>query len=422
MATTRIHGPPDTAPTFVKAIIFAWVLVVGSENIKVEFLPYADWLATIPALVCLLRYGRPKVTLPQVVFLTTIAIGGFIGGDIAHALVWCVKLAVIFLCTSCLVTAPGLPDVAFRALIALLACNFLMLVLGLLGVSALSEMMGAQERYGTVLSHPGALWHVGIFPLAYFTCLALRGGKWFLWALPGVVACLTLIWLDGSRTAWILVAGFCAVPLVSFLKRVPYLVCGLIILALSLLPVLRALEVSQESSLYRMVQLFQDTSSWTESLETWDSSRYEMTRRSLDLIGAAPLLGNGFHAATIRVDEGVEIDQDTMVVHNAYLQLWADFGLAGFLSFFGVIWGWAPAAKNAYRDSAVRGIEDRAKQVNALFMLVAFGVALLFHPVSTAWSDWILFAVPLAMVARSPGREPCPAAHNIPRMLPWATT
>ena len=403
--TGQLPRPIQPPPAYVRAIIFVWVFVAASENLRAEYLPYVDWLLTVPALFCLLRYGRPRLSLPQGIFLVTVGIGGCVSFHFAHAAVWVGKLCAIFLCTSCLATAPGLPQVGFQALVAAMVCNLGMLVLGRLGMPGVSELMAARGRYGTLLNHPGALWHAGMAPLAFYSYLLLHHPKSLLLSLPATVACLAIVWCDGSRTAMVLIAGFGLILLVNALKQAPYLACGLVVLAMLAIPSLKWLEIADDNSLARILPVLESRRGWRETLEEWDPTRFEMIQHSCDLIADAPLLGNGFGASVVRVDVDIDSEGDMMVIHDGYLQVWGEFGLAGFLAYAALLWQWVPLA---CRAAPPLGVHGRAMRVNSLFLLTSFGLAQLFNPISVSWSDWMLFTIPFASLAQlSHSETPC---------------
>lgn len=134
-----------------------------------------------------------------------------------------------------------------------------------------------------------------------------------------------------------------------------------------------------------------------DGLKAFDTTRYDMLQRALDLIHEHPILGNGCQSAAITTElEGSE----RMVVHNAYLQLWADYGLLGLATFLVIVLGWiTEAPARLRRIVAVRDLPQRARYYNALFILLWFGTSLMFHPFSSEWSEWILFLVPTCLLA-----------------------
>jgi len=74
-------------------------------------------------------------------------------------------------------------------------------------------------------------------------------------------------------------------------------------------------------------------------------------------------------------------------------------GLLGLTSFVWLMWGWIAWVPMVLRR--IRSLSDpaqRALYYNALFMLFFYGLAAFFHPLSTEWSEWIVFVIPYALI------------------------
>jgi len=96
--------------------------------------------------------------------------------------------------------------------------------------------------------------------------------------------------------------------------------------------------------------------------------------------------------------------------------VWADLGLLGLVAYVWLVWGWlwwAPRVLERIRCSA--DPEWRAIHYNALFLLLFYALAAFFHPLSTEWSEWVIFIIPYALVwnLARPDRIPSSAARQL---------
>jgi O-antigen ligase len=110
-------------------------------------------------------------------------------------------------------------------------------------------------------------------------------------------------------------------------------------------------------------------------------------------IEAHPILGTGIETTVTETIAG------PMGTHMTYLQVWADLGFLGFVSYIWLVWGWVPWVPRVLRR--VQALSDpvqRAIYYNALYVLLFFACAGFFNPLSTEWSEWVLFIVAYALV------------------------
>ncbi len=116
----------------------------------------------------------------------------------------------------------------------------------------------------------------------------------------------------------------------------------------------------------------------------------------LDVVEAIrdhPLLGTGIGTTKSDTIDG------TMIIHMTYLEVWADLGLLGFAAYIWLMLSWIPLVPTVLRR--VRVLSDPARRAlyyNALFLLFVYGVSGFLHPISTEWSEWIVFIIPYALV------------------------
>ncbi|GEM84439.1 hypothetical protein MHY01S_26050 [Meiothermus hypogaeus NBRC 106114] len=143
----------------------------------------------------------------------------------------------------------------------------------------------------------------------------------------------------------------------------------------------------------RVVQTFEAI--FIGNYEEADHTRYEMLQAAQAQIRQNPLWGIGIGNTRVDTNEGL------MVVHNAYLQVWADLGIMGLIAYVGLVLGWLIWLPSFFRcvhwrvDPIERGL-----YYNAVFMLFFYAFSGLFHPISTEWSEWISFILPYALFAQ----------------------
>ncbi len=171
---------------------------------------------------------------------------------------------------------------------------------------------------------------VGVLPLAFVMIFSGKAIKenvaaWkdrygvFFYLLTGILGfCLFSTF---SRGSWVglLASGALMILLSPKRKYIAAAMAGFLVLLL-LIPVVRD----------RAMYTFQDGG---------DASRFEIWSGTLDMVGDAPFLGQGVGTYMSRFPEYIE-DKGIQYAHNSYLQMWAEigtFGLISFLVFMGSI-------------------------------------------------------------------------------------
>jgi O-antigen ligase len=116
---------------------------------------------------------------------------------------------------------------------------------------------------------------------------------------------------------------------------------------------------------------------------------------ALDAIAEHPLVGGGL-GSTVSIDIG-----KASVVHNAYLQSWADLGPLAAVSFLALSLGWMRSLPRALRRlRALRSPHERALYYGAVCGLFLFCGLSFFHPLSVQISVWAFFVIPAALYAQ----------------------
>jgi hypothetical protein len=336
------------------------------------------------------------------------------------------KVAVILLVIlPLLTTGPAVASAALRGAEIAMYINVLLTLAGALAGIGLGGLM-APGRFGSFLNTPGSLWRVGILLFA-------GSGLRFFWGIGGLrdslrlTASALLLVLDGSRTGYVLIlAAGVTLPLVVFRSarreaprgrpfgtRLKLAVVASVVLVVSATTVLFFGT--------REVDLVQRNREVLEALRTGDAGaiqdldpwRVEMLRDAIAAIQDHVLLGTGM--GTTKTSSSIA----SAVVHIAYLQIWADVGLVGFLSFVALTIGSIPVLWKQYKARATTEPGRRALFYNGIFLLVCWAVAGLLHAVSTEISEWVMFVLGYSFVVASgePTALSCPAATPL-QVLP----
>lgn len=384
-----------------------WVPFASAAQLK-ESVSYIHWYATIGLAALFwprLLGGRSRLltyviasTLVLSMSIAPLASSSLQSG---YHLLQAGKLGIILLITVMLLsrsdTARG---VLLGAEIATMV-NAGMVAVGVLGVGSVFSLMSV-GRYGTVLNPPGSMWRVGILVLVS-SSLTLLLGKASLRPVLMLIGGLLLTVLDGSRTAAVEMAvgvGFVIYFVIREMKRSHIVfrtmsaraavVFSIILAAFAFVPnentYLADLGFSERGA--DLLSSLQGQGG--SGLEDADGTRWEMITVALSEIAHHPWVGSGM--GTTRIDTSV----GPMVVHIAFLQVWADVGLLGFLAYTALTLGslFGPWARPALISQAELG--DRIAFHNGLFVLTCWAISGLFHPLSTELSEWIMFAVGLA--------------------------
>jgi O-antigen ligase len=276
----------------------------------------------------------------------------------------------------------------------------------------------APGRFGTILNTPGSLWRVGVLALAG-SVLRFSSGRAKPRDLPLLLGSLVLLLLDGSRTAFVILFSGGVALVIALVRRSVSRAGGgrplaIVVGVACLAPMLLVLSAgsglffeSGEVGLVRrgltVVQAIVTRNS--DDIDRLDSVRSQMNRDVIAAIADHPVLGNGMGTTRSGATSGL------VVIHNAYLQMWADVGLLGFLSFSALTLGSIPILCARYRLRAGADPERRVLFYNGMFLLACWGGAALLHPISTELSEWIMFILGYSSVVvagTAPALRPMP--------------
>jgi O-antigen ligase len=135
-----------------------------------------------------------------------------------------------------------------------------------------------------------------------------------------------------------------------------------------------------------------------------DPARYELLEHAIDQIRLHPVAGGGFDASSLEMSSDGKSEHGIVrfkqVVHNAYLQVWADMGFVGLMGFCCIIFSWVTVLPRCIiRIRKCADADRRAYYYNAIFLLMCVSMFFIFHPISTECSDWIRFGSSSAVLA-----------------------
>jgi O-antigen ligase len=415
----QLPGAKKSGDSWARAVVFVVTLELTSSDLTVSTGAYIQWIVTALAIILLFPYGfrelllprrataesaarvslrRFPPTVPSVLFLFTVCVPVVYGAALTPALVGFGKLTAILLVgLPVLATRVRLAMSAFYGLLGAVWINFALLLIGMLAGGTAVGMM-SPGRWGTILNFPGALWRLATTAWMYAIYLMIKrfSVRYFGLFLVSTI----LVFMDGARTA-LLMLCFGIVYLIAILgmeagRFRKILVSGLAsgIALCAFFAILGTSFLQGEGALARIsTTVMSVAASGSDGLEVADYTRFTMLQTVLAAIRDHPVLGTGIGSTTIETPVG------PMVVHMTYLQVWADLGLPGLFAYVWLVWGWLPWLPMAMRRiRALRDDQSRAIYYNAIFLLFVFGLAGLFHPLSTEWAQWLPFIVPYALL------------------------
>jgi O-antigen ligase len=390
-----------------------WAVLMLATELKVS-LPYVHWIVSALALGVLWPYlvetkcaQNFPAQVPARLFVAAICLPAIYGSPALYSLAEAAKLAIILLgATAIFVSRSRLALHAFRGFIIAVAINFILLMGGYFGLGTAEEM--AANRWGTLISWPGSLSRVAgsVWVYAAYLVIKRRSPS----ALALLAASTFLVYVDGSRTVLLLLllgAVFVVIVLAAeagqlrrsllrflFIATIGF---GVLLMAIQYSGVLSGETTVEDQGAIGRFRLLVNTfeASGVDNLGSADVVRYQMLQDVFEAIRAHPILGTGIETTVTETKAG------PMGTHMTYLQVWADLGLVGFLSYIWLVWGWVPWVPRVLRR--VRTLPDpveRAIYYNALYVLLFFAAAGFFNPLSTEWSEWVLFIVAYALVWR----------------------
>ena len=414
-------------------LVVAWAALALSADLKVFVHPRIHWFTSVITLVPVflscrqtLGLGRIRFMAPVLLYCGAIVLTAFFSGQASYDLLQAAKVALIFVLSLPLMFNAQLSDAAFTGIKVATVLNAILLILGILGVEDVGRLM-AVNRWGTILNMPGSLSRLGILPFAYAAYGLFRKGRLVWKNLVLLAASIFVAVMDGSRTAALgLLLGTTFVAAISFWKRGAKATWRMLAMVMPLLA-LAVLFAPGEHRVAQLGQVFIGNSTSPEAsnggattngvsseisnggatrssaLEAIDDTRWGMIQTALAAVLNHPIVGTGMGTTTHPTRTG------PMVVHMAYLQIWADAGLLGFIGYCWIVFGWLALIPPLLRRVNLGKEEEGAERVvGAAFMLLYYAWVGLFHPISSEWSEWATYLIPLSMLLTIVEDEPMP--------------
>ncbi|MCG1011516.1 O-antigen ligase family protein [Tepidanaerobacter sp. GT38] len=273
-----------------------------------------------------------------------------------------------------------------------LIINFTMIILGLLGIEFVSRLTG-NLRGSTLLNYAGSLYKVAliIIPYLFWDLINIKKNKFMNLIL--IIICLYIISYDGSRTGIfsliILLLLFIVFLSITFMKKARITYSSLfyntvILLTLAVVAVSNYEKIVHSNAFIRAfdtIKLLVNASNIHEFLIKGDSLRGYMIIDAIKTIKSNYLFfGNGFQSTKT----------SETVIHNAYLQIFADLGIIPafnliILIFYPIVLG-------------VKKMKNNISVFPSVVVLILFSFSLLLHPFTVQVSDWALYIIPLSLM------------------------
>src|SRR5579885_108453 len=411
----------------VTVALFAWIVVALSSELNTFYVPYVDWLS-LPFILVIASRNARRLRLPicrpslgAIPLVGIMALTSMLNNMNVQGLLQATKLSFIFL-----ILCPMIGGESKFVRVSMLSAGFatilnaVLMVFGRLGLLPTSAEYGA-ARWGTVLNLPGPLAFLGLLTFGYGAYGSLQSKRHKWWYFAVAVSSVYIVLADGSRTgALCLILLTVYVACVSLRSRTNRrtafrrLLCltgavlGVTIIAggRSTLQTGSGLPVNS-----RVTKLFEgNTGGIGDTIQDNDLARYGAMVLAINEIRMHPLWGHGL-GSTKYFPDG-----ETVVVHNAYLQSWADLGLLGFLAITLTLLWWVPQLRGAVKSIQKLPFPGlRALHHGAICGLFAYSFICLYHPIGVEISDWIHFIIPSSIfhaLLRSAGLAYSPPRKN----------
>lgn len=385
-------------------MIWLYLALILADRITNVLLPYGEFVVGVTILAIKHRRLRFYSPISSGMLVAAILFSGVGDASSIHSCVWCAKLLVIFLLAGTLRNIPQYGRMVHLALVASLISNGVLVLLGTAGIEWAFGEISAAGRRGTLLANPGGLSNVGIFVLFYFIykIVYIRRNRYA--SSVCALLCLACIWRDGARTGFlsvVLLIAFFAIVL-AMEGKIRYFVVTTIVIGCTLVLFTQVIALDESNPLARSMAMLDSYTKKGVSFAEIDGERAELMLHAMVLIADRPVAGNGLGAASLDYDTIGEFGERrsfVSVVHNAFLQVWADFGILGLTGFCGVSLGWCMwLRKWMYSIRKIQSAEERAFFYNAIAVLICFSFSLLFHPMSVELTDWLRLSGPYAIL------------------------
>jgi len=376
-------------------------------DLKVTISPHIHWIAWLVLILPLIVssiYKRGIVVSPSLwigVFMFSIGIiSSFFYNANLETLIQLIKFLLIFITLYFFLFYSVINWGLIVSVINIaVIINVLLLILGLLGISAVSSLMTIDGRWGTIFVYPGSLVKIGIigFYINIFALLLYKTKEKFV-PLVMVLLSVFIIYMDGSRTG--MIAMLVTLPIIPLLysisnyrDKVKFILFPFILFISFFTLILISLPFLKDFRIGKNILSLIQTPSISSGLELIDPIRYSMYQVAIEKVISSPFLGSGAFSTI-----GTLEDTGGMVVHNTYLQAWGDFGILGLIGMCSICFGWIVLIPYLLKRIQINyDIKENVLICSSILMLIYFVLNGLFHPYSTEFSEWIMYIIPLTI-------------------------
>ena len=392
-------------------IVSTWALLVACGYLR-SIEKYVLWYGSILLVLVLGRHYRriPWATIKWVtvgggLLVIAVACTVFTGEQPAHSLLEAGKFAAIFLVLAPLLATSTSLGAALLLGIELATYLNCALVLFWWATGIQTVVVMGPGRYGTLLAGPGSLWRIGAASLVWSTLRYLKAGPLNLRNLAALFAAVSMFLIDGARTG---VLAFALAGIVTFgylatqRQRWGRLLASAAVLTGLLGIVLWRVGADRDPAAFlRALVGANSLLSGDGGAFIHDDVREGMANEVFAEIESHPITGRGMGMTRSPLAGGGYI-----VNHFSYLQMWADTGLLGFVSYVALNIGLAAQGVHRLCKSARRMSGGRAcAAFTGVYLLLCWAMACVFHAVSTELTEWLMYLAGLALVSnllRSP--------------------
>jgi hypothetical protein len=411
-ATVQAPATASTQPSrWVSGVVWMWTALMLAPNLQVWLYPRLHWIVSA-AMVLLIAPFLLRATfvtfapgfVPAWLLAVSVLLSSLNSPNPLYGLGETVKLVIILVAALTLfVSHTEYARVALRAFEFSTYLNTALLAGGLVGIAPLAHQM-FPGRWGTALNYPGSLWRIGVLTVWLSAYLVLTREKPLRY-LALLAASLVLMYFDGSRTGALLML-FVAAPFLAAVRVIEgyrslatrlagVVTATLVVMALGLgwnWVASQGLESGMRPP-GRIAELaWRLKLNGVAGLAAIDPIRARMLHAGVTALHEASIVGHGIETTQVETEVGA------MSLHMTYLQVLSDLGWLGLVAYVWLVLGWLPWLPRAWANiHRLPGPAERVPYYNAIFLLLFFALAGVFHPLSTEWSEWVTFVVPYAL-------------------------
>lgn len=280
----------------------------------------------------------------------------------------------------------------------LLLINLSFIVLGIFGVEVLSTETGL-NRGSTFLNYAGTLYKVGLIIIPYLLVDLIYVKKNNTTNIILLILSIIVIAYDGSRTGFfsimIIAFFFVLVAVFSFLKRLKLSLKTTLfhMTAFSIVSIIIFWNIDRFQSWNALSRSFDTiamlfTLDFDQFLLYGDTIRGQMILDGIDTIKSGGfIVGQGF----------LSTQTSNFVVHNAYIQIFADLG---FFALLGMI-----ALLISPIFYGLKRLKIDKTLLSSISLIGIYAFTWLLHPLSVQPTDWALYLIPVVIIFNSNGKQ-----------------